>query len=412
MSRGRFLLQSSRWVPKGVLWLTLVLLALTSAGCRSDRAEKKAPVPVTVVKAAAGRLDRSERLSGKVMAGEEVTLAPKIAGKVGAVLVDVGQEVKAGQVLLRLDAPEIEAAVQQAEAAVRVAEAGLNQAALGVERAKAALEQAQEGYRLAEANYERGKVLLEQEAISQADFETRFEQPYITAAGALKTAEAGYRQAVDQKENLAPAQLAQAQAALLAARTNRANTVVTAPISGMVASRNVDPGELASPQAPALTIVAIDPVLAEIGAAEEQISGIEVGQEVKVFIPAARAAPFSGKIKSISPAPDPRSKAYTVRVTVPNPAHLIKPGMFAEVALGAGAAAVLVPRDAVVMRNSTPVLFMVQGNKAVLRRVETGASDGRNIEVRKGLKPGERVVVSGQERLVSGTPVTVVGDNW
>lgn len=409
MNRGRFLLQSSRRVLKGILWLMLVLLALTSTGCRADRAEEKTSVPVIVAKAAVGRLDRSERLSGKVMAGEEVTLAPKIAGKVGAVLVDMGQEVKAGQVLLRLDAPEIEAAVRQAEAAVRVAEAGLNQAALGVERAKAALEQAQEGHRLAEANYERGKVLLEQEAISQADFEARFEQPYVTAAGALKTAEAAYRQAVDQKENLAPAQLAQAQAALSAARTNRANTVVTAPISGMVASRNVDPGELALPQVPALTIVAIDPVLVEIGATEEQISGIEVGQEVRVFIPAARAAPFSGKIKSISPAPDPRSKAYTVRVTVANPDHLIKPGMFAEVALGAGAEAVLVPRDAVVMRDGTPVLFVVQRNKAILRRVETGASDGRKIEIRKGLKPGERVVVSGQGRLVSGTPVTVVG---
>jgi cobalt-zinc-cadmium efflux system membrane fusion protein len=387
------------------------LVALTGAGCglRPERAEKKAPVPVTVVKAAIGRLDRGEWLSGKVVAGKEVTLAPKIAGKVGAVTVDVGQEVKAGQVLLRLDAPEIDAAVRQAEAAVRVGEAGLNQAALGVERAKAALEQAQESYRLAEANYERGKMLLEQEAISQADFETRFEQPYITAAGALKTAEAAYRQAVDQKENLAPAQLAQAQAALSAARTNQANTVVTAPISGMVASRNVDPGELASPQAPALTIVALDPVLVEIGATEEQISGLKVGQEVKVLIRAVRAAPFSGKIKSISPAPDLRSKAYTVRVTVANPAHQIKPGMFAEVALRTSAEAVLVPWDAVVMRDNTPVLFVVQGNKAILRRVETGASDGRKIEIKKGLKPGERVVVSGQERLVSGTPVTVVG---
>uniref|UniRef100_A0A7C2E1P0 Efflux RND transporter periplasmic adaptor subunit n=1 Tax=Ammonifex degensii TaxID=42838 RepID=A0A7C2E1P0_9THEO len=252
-------------------------------------------------------------------------------------------------------------------------------------------------------------MLLEQEAVSQADFEARFEQPYITAAGALKTAEAAYRQAVDQKENLAPAQLAQAQAALSAARTNQANTVVTAPISGMVASRNVDPGELASPQAPALAIVALDPVLVEIGAAEGQISRLKVGQEVEVFISAARTTPFRGKVKSISPAPDPRSKAYTVKVTVPNPAHLIKPGMFAEVALGASTEAVLVPQDAVVMRDNTPVLFVVQGNKAILRRVETGASDGRKIEIRKGLQPGERVVVSGQGRLVSGTPVAVVG---
>lgn len=397
---------------KAVLSAVLAILVLAGAGCsdRQGRDEKSAAVPVRTVKAASGRLSRGDILTGKVAAEVEVNLAPKIPGKVGAVMVDVGQEVKAGQVVLRLDAPEIEAAVRQAEAAVRVAEAGMNQAALGVERAKAALEQAQENHRLAEANYNRGKLLLEQEAISDADFEARFEQPYINAAGALKTAEAAYRQAVDQKENLAPAQLEQARAALTVAQTNYANTVVTAPVGGTVTARNVDPGELASPQVPAVTIVKIDTVVIEAGASDRQVNKLKVGQEAKVDVDAVRNTPFAGRITSISPATDQRAKNYVVKVAVGNPGHLLKPGMFAEVEAGIASEGILVPCDAVSKKGYTTVVFIVKSNKAVLREVEIGESDGRSSIVKRGLSPGDLVVVTGQDRLDDGTPVMILNN--
>lgn len=407
---GRCLLatnQSPRG-PGGLLLLVLVFL-LAVAGCSSrQNPGSHTRVPVTVAEATLGQLSRGNLLTGKVMAKEEVNLSPKIPGKVGRVQVDVGQEVKAGQVVLTLDAPEIEAAVRQAEAAAKVAEAGVVQAELGMEKAKAALEQAQESYRLAEANYKRGKLLLDEEAVSQADFEARFEQPYINAVGALKTAEASYNQAVDQKEHVAPAQLNQARAALAAAQTNAANTVLTAPISGIVSARNVDPGELIAAAVPALTVVNIDEVVMECGATETQVNELKVGQDVKVFVSAVRSEPFVGHISNISPSADPRTKTYTVKVKVPNTNHLIKPGMFAEADLGVAKKVVLVPRDAVVTRDNTTVVFTVHGGKAVLRKVETGESDGRNIVIKEGLAPGERVVVSGLERITNGTKLTVV----
>lgn len=321
------LLAKARWWVVGLLFCVSLLGG--NAGCSGDRTE--AVKPVKKAPQAAVSLDYGQVFAGKVVAGEEVTLAPKIPGRVAAVAVDVGDAVRAGQVVLRLEAAEIDAAVRQAEAAVRVAEAGLNQAALGVERAQAALEQAQENYRLALANYERGKALLAAEAISPADFESRFEQPYVNAAGALKTAETAYRQAVDQKERVAPAQVEQARAALAAAKTNAANTQVVAPINGVVAVRNVDPGELASPQVPALTLVDIDTVYVEVGVPERVVSRLRVGQKVKVGVEAVRATPFPGEVASISPAADPRTKTFLVKVRLKNPGHPLKPGMFATV---------------------------------------------------------------------------------
>ncbi|MEW6183235.1 MAG: efflux RND transporter periplasmic adaptor subunit [Bacillota bacterium] len=406
--------RSDRRLPVAALWVLLLCIVLVPAvtGCASRAAKGGKSVgqvvPVTIAKAALGRLNRGDILTGRVMAAEEVNLSPKIPGRVGTVPVEVGQEVKAGQVVLTLDAPELEAAVRSAEAGLRLAEAGIEQARLGVEKAKAAQEQAQENYRLSEATYQRGKLLLEQEAISQADFETRYEQPNVNAKAGLSQAETAYKQAVDDKEHLKPAQLSASQALLATAEINAANAVLKAPISGVVSARNIDPGELSSMATPALTIVNINELTLECGASEQQVNKLKAGQEVKVFVGAVRDEPFTGEISAISPAADPKTKTYMVKVKVSNPGHLLKPGMFAETDLGVSAAAVLVPRNAVVIRNNTTAVFVVRGNKAVLRRVDTGESDGRNIVVIKGLSNGEQVVILGQERLDDGTGVSVI----
>lgn len=388
----------------------LLVLAGLVAGCGgkgNTTTGSGEAVPVSLAEAKVGRLSRGDILSGKVVAAAEINLVPKTAGKVGAVPVDVGSRVRAGQVVLRLDAPELEAAVRQAEAGVAAARAQLKQAQLGVARAEAALRQAEDSYRLAEANYKRGQFLLDQQSIAQADFESRFEQPYLTAKAGLDQARAAYQQAVDQRDSLVPAQIKQAQAALAVAQANFQNTIVVSPIDGVVAARYADPGELVSPQTPVLTIINIDKVVVEAGASEQQVNKLREGQKVRVFISAVRAEPFAGVISSISPAADARTKMYTVKVEIPNPQHLIKPGMFAEIDLGVSGEAILVPRDAVVTRDDTTAVFVVAGGKAVLRKVETGPSDGRNIAIERGLRPGEEVVVAGQERLENGTKVTV-----
>lgn len=348
--------------------LGLLALGLVLAGCgpkEANEAAKDQAVPVAVAEVTRGRLDRGDILTGKAAAAEEVNLVPKVAGKVGQVTVDVGDRVRAGQVVLRLDAPEMAAAVTLAESALKTAEIN---------------------YRAAEKNYERGKLLLEQQAIAPADFENMYEKPYELAK--------------ENYERTAPAQLAQA-------RANYENTILTAPVTGVVTARNVDPGELASPSVPVLTIVNIDTVFVETTASEEQINRLKPGQEVTVRVKAAGDKSFKGTIATVSPAADLRTRAYPVKVRIDNPNGLLKPGMFATIDLGSSGETLMIPRDAVVFRDAKRIVFVVEGDRARMREVAAGESDGKNIAITSGLKEGEKVVVSGQTVLTDGAKILV-----
>ncbi|MBC7104414.1 MAG: efflux RND transporter periplasmic adaptor subunit [Firmicutes bacterium] len=382
-------------------------------GCRSAKGVAPAsggPVPVALGTVSKGRLERGSIVSGKVAGAVEVNLVPKMAGKVAHVAVDVGSRVQAGQVVVQLEANELAAAVAQAEAALAAAQSAREQAQAELARAQAALEQARTSFTLAQANLQRGEFLLQQGAISQADFETKFQTPYVNAEAGLRQAEAAYEAAKERAGGGTAAQVAQAEAALRLARANYANSMVTSPISGVVTARYVDPGEAASPAGPVITVVQMDPVVVEVGVGETLVNRLQVGQEAAVRITAARSEPYTGRVKTVSPGADPRTKTYQVKVEIPNPDGTIKPGMFAEVDFGGQAEEVLlVPRDAVVTRDGKTVVFTVVDGKAVAREVEVGESDGRNVAVKAGLSEGEQIVVSGQDRLSDGTPVTVAG---
>ncbi len=366
-----------------MLMVLLLAVGMLTAGCGGGDEEPEAEraVLVAVAEAEKGLLSRGDILTGKVAGKAEVNLVPKIPGKVESVAVDVGDRVQAGQVLMRLESADIQAQVRQAEAGVAAAESGLLQAELNLQDTA--------------RNYERMKLLYEQGAIPAAEFEK---------------VEMGYKIARDQAEKLAPAQLEQARAALEAAQTAYSNTILTSPIAGIVAARNVDPGELAAQTMPVFTVVNIDSVLVQVGASEQQVNKIKAGQEVNVLISAVSSEPFTGRVTSIGPAADPQTRTYPVKVEIANPDHLIKPGMFAEVDLStAENEVILIPRDAVVHRGGTTAVFVLTGNeKAVeLREIKTGGSDGLNIAVLEGLEEGEKVVVSGHDTLDDGTEVEV-----
>lgn len=339
--------------------------------------EKVTVVPVLVAQAEMGRLSRGDVLTGKVVPRTEINLVPKMAGIVAVVPVVVGDRVRAGQTLLRFEAAELEAQLRQAEAGVAAAESGLVQAELAWEQAQ--------------ADYERMKFLFDQGAIPAADFEK---------------VKVNYKLARDRAEDQVPAQLQQAEAQRDFVQANLENAVVTAPIAGLVAARNVDPGELASQAVPVLTIVDIDRVRVAVDAPGKLVNQLRIGQEAAVQVVAAVPEPLSGEIISIAPAVDPRTRAYPVEIELPNPDHLLKPGMFAKVDLGAADdERVLVPRDAVFQRAGVDAVFVYADGRVELREIVPGASDGRMMAVFEGLAAGEVVVVSGPEVLEGGMEV-------
>ncbi|MDP3050530.1 MAG: efflux RND transporter periplasmic adaptor subunit, partial [Eubacteriales bacterium] len=238
-------------------WVVMVFvlaIGLVTTGCGGDTdkaAEDDQAVLVAVAEAEKGLLSRGDILTGKVIAKAEVNLVPKMPGKVSAVLADVGDRVQAGQTLMRLDATELQAQLSQAEAGVALAESGLRQTELN--------------FRDTQRNYERMKHLYEQGAIAAAEFEK---------------VEMGYEIARDQAEKLAPAQLKQAKAQLQYMQANYNNTILTSPISGIVAARSVNVGELAAQTMPVFTVVSFDSVYVETNASEQQVNKIKAGQEV------------------------------------------------------------------------------------------------------------------------------------
>lgn len=226
--------------------------------------------------------------TGKIEAVQTADLVSKVPGKVEKVYVDIGSQVKQDTTLVNLSANNMKAAVKVALAAVEQAEVTLE---------------------LAEQEYQRGKELFTNEAISEASFQNSYEGPYKKAQVGLKSA----------------------RAALEKAQIDYDDMFITAPFSGVITAKNINVGEMASPEKPLLTLVNLNKVVIKGTVDEYQINKIKVGQSAEVRIPALPEQTFNGKLTNIAVAADQQSKAYPIKVQIDNQDYLIKPGMFAEV---------------------------------------------------------------------------------
>lgn len=398
-----------------------LFLGLLHAGCGlggiSPQAEAdKEGVPVEVTPVVRGDLVRQAELLGQIRGRVEADLVAKVQGRVEQVLVDLGSRVRRGQVLVRLDARDLEAQLGQAEAAVEAAasalalvEAGPSPGQLKVLEARVA--QAEAGYRTAEAEWQRVQFLYEQGAVSRQQWE-QAQARYETARAELEAARGSLEAAKPRPEQIrqARAQLKQAQATAAAVRAQLRNFTLTAPIDGVVTARYVDPGDTAVPGAPLLSLVQLDPAVIEVTAGEKEINFLKEGQEAQVLVPALGDRPFRGRVAAVSPGIEPRSGGYRLKVEVANPAGVLKSGMAAKVRLSLEKLSqrLLVPAAAVIDRGHGTVVFVVEGGKAVERAVQVEATSGGRAALQSGVQEGEQVVVRGQEFLHGGDAVRVV----
>jgi multidrug efflux pump subunit AcrA (membrane-fusion protein) len=403
-----------------VILTTVVLFATSGCGAlglgrREGEAAREA-VPVEVTQATKRDLIREAEFAGQVRGWAEVTLTAKVQAPVEEVLAEVGQRVRKGQVLARLQAPELVAQLRQAEAAVEVAESGLALAEAGPSPAQAKVleaqvAQAEVDYRSAEADWKRMQYLYEQGAVSQQQWE-QAQARYEAAKARLVGARANLEAAKPRPEQIrqARAQVKQARAAAEALRVQLRNYTITSPLDGVVTFRGVDPGSMAAPGMALFTVVQLDPAMVEVVVGEREINFVRVGQPVEVAVPAVADQPFQGRIVAASPGLDARSGGYRVKVEIPNPQERIKPGMAARVRLPLDKLTqwILIPVTCLVDRGHGPMVFVVEGGRAVERRVEVEATGQGLAAIARGLKEGDLVVVKGQEFLQANDPVQVV----
>lgn len=336
-------------------------------------------VKVQTVKAERFAESSESSFSGKLEALETANIVSKITGKVGTVCMNIGSEVTVGSTLLTLEANELAASVAQARA--------------NVEMARSSLETARIDYDVQRENYERYKVLVDQGALARADFDNKYALPFAKA-----------RETVF---NGSTAQLRQAEANLQLAMANYQNSIIVSPINGVITAKNVNIGELASPEITLFSVVNIDQVFVITSIGEEKINQIVVGGQVPVKISAVSPVAFNGKVTNIAQASGSVSKTFLVKVLIDNLDHRLKPGMFAEVLWeGKKGEEVVIPKTAIIDENGRHYVWKMKDGYVSRAEVSVGTIDVINVSVRAGIEAGEDIVISGQEMLREGMPVT------
>ncbi len=536
---------ASPWRMIAGALLALALLAGCGRGPGADQpgaaAATPTRTPVSVATAMRGTIDETLEITGTAEASDEVDVVAEVSGKIARVYADVGDYVRRGQAVVRVDSQVAAAQADQASAGVHSAEVGLSQAEQAlvltdettasavraaevgvatarerlkqaeaardlvrsqvesqIEQARMALQgaetslaevragareqqrrqaeaqvrQAKANLDLAQQTYERyrrlfeGGVIPEQqldqmrtqyevavethqqavEALSLVEEGARTEQVRLAelaveqarerlqlaeagrtqidvAEQDVRAAEQGVRQAQEQLRSAEAARrqvevrqrdVAAARAGIRSAEAGQrmasvqlAKHTVAAPISGLVAMRNVDPGEGAMPGVPVMRLVDIDPIRVDAIVNELDVERLHTGDRGMVTFDGLEGETFVGTVTDVTPQAVPGSRNYVARIKVDNPGGTIRPGMFARVdlVLDTRSDTVLIVRDALVERDHSRQVFVVVDGSIEVRDVEVGAIRRNLVEIIDGVREGEMVVVSGQDALAEGQRV-------
>ena len=344
--------------------LSLAVLAgcLALTGCKSGAdaeakakaEENKTPdaVPVEVARASRRAIAASYTGTAPLEARGESQVVAKTSGVALQVMVEVGQQVRAGQVLIRLDSDR--AALQAAQSAAQM--------------------------RKLEANYNRSLQLSKQQLVSANDLDQlKFDLENARAVNRLANLEMSY-----------------------------AN--VTAPISGVIAERSIKTGNFVQINTPIFRIVDTSRLEATLNVPERELATLKAGLPVQLQVDALPGHPFEGRVDRVAPVIDSGSGTFRV-ICAFDSGGLLQPGMFGRIKIDYDqrADALVVPRVALLDDEGDPAVFVIKSDKTARVPVKLGYIDGQWAEVRSGLTEGTQVVVAGKTALRDGTVVQVLG---
>ncbi|MFO7716252.1 efflux RND transporter periplasmic adaptor subunit [Desulfosarcina sp.] len=352
-------------------------------GGKSARAVQ--PVPVEVALIQQGPIALQRTFSGELEALTEFVVAPKVSGRVERVLVDIADQVRRGQVVAELDNDEYVQAVAQAQADLEVARANLSEA-------RSALEIANREYKRSESLFKRGIA-------SDSEFD---------AAGQDQLAKKA-------QVRVAEAQVAKAESSLETANIRLGYTKVTAGWSNgneqrIVAERYMDEGQTVAANAPLLLIVELQPIVGVVFVTESDYAHLQPGQPVSLTTDAYPGEPYVGRIARIAPIFRKTTRQARIEMTIDNPQHRLKPGMFirATVILSQLPEATIVPEQALTIRDDRDGVFTVSedGRSVSWREVKVGIREGGRVQV-EGEGLSGRVVTLGQQLVKEGSSIAI-----
>lgn len=357
----------------------LAAVALMLGACNKPAAPLAVsePPPQVVRVSPAQLSDVAEiyQATGTVRAVTRSTLAAQVMATVRRVGVAVGDRVAAGQVLVTLEAPQLASAQAQAQAAVAEAESAVPEAAAAINAARAQVA-------LATATHQRMTTLFGKASVSRQEMdeaEARLKQSQT----ALEMAEAR-RQQVEARGN-------QSRQALDSARTISSYLTLRAPFAGVVTEKIAQPGQVAAPGVPLLTIEQAGTYELEVAIDEARAAAMKTGQELQAAF-ADLPQPVTVRVTSIVPAIDPASRTLVVRALLPA-LSAWRSGQFARAEFRLGSRrALTVPASAVVTQGQLQFVYTTDAGRASSRMVTTAAAGAGSVEVLSGLTAGEAVV--------------------
>jgi RND family efflux transporter MFP subunit len=347
-----------------------------------------APISVSTVRAVSEEWPSVYETTGTVRARASVVIAAKMMGYVRVVNVQIGDRVREGQSLLSLEARDLDSGSRRATAARETARLAIPEADSAVTAAKASLD-------LTQATFRRMQELYEKKSISDHEFDE--------ASANLKASQAAYDMGRARRTQL-DAKLAQAGEDVSATEVTRSYAEVVAPFAGVITAKSVDPGALAVPGAPLMTIERDGAYRLEASVEESHLGTIRAGQSVSVTLDGLGKT-IAARVSEIVPAVDAASRSYTVKIDLPAlPA--LRSGAFGRAVFECGKRSVTaVPMEAVGERGQLQFVMVAEQGVARVRLVTAGQKSGERVEILSGLTTGEKVIFPVQPGLADGSRV-------
>ena len=362
-------------MTKQMLVLGLVAITAACGGSKAETATASAAPPVVrlsaenVATAGIGELNAGPSISGQLAPAREATVRAQVGGSIVTLIVDKGQSVSAGQVVAKINARDLNDAMNSAQAAVKSAENSL---------------------KVAESEQVRTASLVKGGALAARDLEQ-----------------------ANNMVSAAEAQVAAAKARQGSVRQQLDDTNVKAPFAGVVSDRPAHQGDVVAPGTAILTIIDPSSMRLEALVRADEIGQVRTGAAVPFRVRGYPSQVFTGRVDRLSPTADPVTRQVTIFVSIPNTGGKLIAGLFAEGRVNAESRrAIVIPASAVDDTGPSPTVTRInpQNGKAERVNVTLGVrqTDNETIEITNGIAAGDVVILGSSKAVTPGTAVNVV----
>ena len=320
---------------------------------------------------------------GNLIGLQTVDVAPRTGGRLLSVSVQLGDPVRRGQQIAKVEDREIVEQVNQAEASMNVS--------------RATIRQREADLKVAELNFDRSKNLFSRQ---------------LLAKQALDDAESRYLAAVAQLD-LSKAQQSQNEARLQELKFNLNNTIITSPVDGFIGKRNVDAGAMVNTNTAIVSVVDISRLKLVVNVVEKDLRNVTAGDVGIVEVDAYPGEKFNGRIARVAPVLDPATRTASIEIEIPNGDKRLKPGMYARISLTVEERKniLVAPKSAVIDFESKRGVWQPNAdNRATFVPVSLGIEGPEHVEIVDGLKEGDRFVTTGAAAVRNNDQLIIAGE--